>query len=344
MKSKQFIKNIGLIAIVLIASMMFLNISFATNDTTEELEEKQSEEYILSENVKIKLMPLIYSTDVTEFAKDSKVIVLRNINGWAYIEQENIKGWIRTEKIKTQEQANAEKENENNDQEKEETEQEIKKMYVKAESVNLRKEPNAESELVGNIPKNKEVEVLEEDNNGWTKCRVNGLVGYISTQYLSNEKVEEPKTETEVTSRSATEARIGTASPVEGEKQAASSSNGSSVVSYAQQYLGSSYVYGASGPDSFDCSGFTKYVYEHFGVNLNRTAAGQYSNGSSVSELQSGDLVLFGSNENNINHVGIYIGNNRFIHAANKSRGVTTDTIASGYYHTNYVGARRVLK
>ena len=124
-------------------------------------------------------------------------------------------------------------------------------------------------------------------------------------------------------------------------KETTSSQTGSSVISYAKQFLGSKYVYGGTTASGFDCSGFTQYVYKHFGVTLNRTAAAQYSNGTSVTNLQAGDLVMFG--KSGINHVGIYIGGNTFIHAANPGRGVTTDTLASGYYKTNYVGARRIL-
>ena len=73
------------------------------------------------------------------------------------------------------------------------------------------------------------------------------------------------------------------------------------------------------------------------------TAAGQYSNGVAVSrsDLKPGDLVMFG--KSGINHVGIYAGGGKIVHAANPSRGVTTDTINSGYYNKNYVGARRVM-
>ena len=124
-----------------------------------------------------------------------------------------------------------------------------------------------------------------------------------------------------------------------------SSGKGATVVETAKRYIGCSYVYGATGPSSFDCSGFTCYVFGLHGVSLNRTAAGQYSNGVYVSrgQLQPGDLVMFGSSASNITHVGIYIGGGQIVHAANKSRGVTTDTINSGYYNNNYVGARRVM-
>ena len=119
------------------------------------------------------------------------------------------------------------------------------------------------------------------------------------------------------------------------------SSTGSAVVNYAKQFLGYKYVYGGTTTNGFDCSGFTQFVYKHFGITLNRTAAAQYSNGKAVTDLQAGNLVMFG--KSGINHVGIYIGGNTFIHAANSSRGVTTDTLSSGYYKTNYVGARRIF-
>ena len=69
----------------------------------------------------------------------------------------------------------------------------------------------------------------------------------------------------------------------------------------------------------------------------------QYNNGTAVSRanLQPGDLVMFG--KSGINHVGIYAGGGMIVHAANSSRGVTTDTINSGYYNNNYVGARRIF-
>ena len=121
------------------------------------------------------------------------------------------------------------------------------------------------------------------------------------------------------------------------------SSVANGVVSLAYSLLGVPYVSGGSSPSGFDCSGFTSYVLKQHGISLNRTAAGQYSNGVAVSrdQLQPGDLVMFG--KSGINHVGIYIGGGQIVHAANKSRGVTTDTINSGYYNNNYVGARRVM-
>ena len=172
-----------------------------------------------------------------------------------------------------------------------------------------------------------------------SKVKVGDKEGYISSSLLSDKRQE--------TSRSMTKFREKTAeesNKTENTSNVASSGNGSSVVATANQYIGSRYVYGGTAPSGFDCSGFTSYVYKKYGVSLSRTAAGQYSNGVAVSkgELQPGDLVMFG--KSGINHVGIYIGGGKMIHAANPSRGVTTDTINSGYYGTNYVGARRILQ
>lgn len=86
------------------------------------------------------------------------------------------------------------------------------------------------------------------------------------------------------------------------------------LVVYAANFLGVRYVWGGTTPSGFDCSGFTKYVFSHFGINLNRVSRDQATQGATVSRanLQPGDLVFFGRP---IHHVGIYVGNNCFIHA-----------------------------
>lgn len=117
----------------------------------------------------------------------------------------------------------------------------------------------------------------------------------------------------------------------------------SQVANYAYNFLGRPYVYGANGPNAFDCSGFTSYVYRHFGVSLPRTASSQFSAGSAVSRdnLAPGDLVFFNT-VGYLGHVGLYIGGGDFIHAASSGR-VKISSLSEGYYRTRYAGARRVL-
>ena len=117
----------------------------------------------------------------------------------------------------------------------------------------------------------------------------------------------------------------------------------SQVANYAYNFLGRPYVYGANGPNAFDCSGFTSYVYRHFGVSLPRTASSQFSAGSAVSRnnLAPGDLVFFNT-VGYLGHVGLYIGGGDFIHAASSGR-VKISSLNEGYYRTRYAGARRVF-
>lgn len=88
------------------------------------------------------------------------------------------------------------------------------------------------------------------------------------------------------------------------------------IIAYASNFLGTPYLWGGTTPAGFDCSGFTQYVYAHFGISIGRTTFNQINDGVPVSKenLQVGDLVLFGTFANP-HHVGIYVGNNNYIHA-----------------------------
>ena len=117
------------------------------------------------------------------------------------------------------------------------------------------------------------------------------------------------------------------------------------LVAYALSFKGYPYVYGGNGPNSFDCSGFVLYVYKHFGYSFTRRASTQYNDGIKVGryELLPGDLVFFHDNTSYITHVGLYIGNDQFIHAANPRQGVRIDSLTSNYYSTRYYGACRIV-
>ena len=125
------------------------------------------------------------------------------------------------------------------------------------------------------------------------------------------------------------------------------------VVAYARTFLGTPYKLGASGPRLFDCSGFTRYVYRHFGYEMTQYTGAQFREGrevASFADLQKGDLVFFGKKGSvrNIGHVGIVVsvdeerGSFRFIHAST-SGGVIESESTQPYYLMRYIGARRFL-
>ena len=187
-------------------------------------------------------------------------------------------------------------------------------------SLNMRAAAGTSYDTVASIPGGTVLE-LEGVDNGWYKVTYSGKTGYVSSDYI-----------TITTEPDATET--------------ASSDLGAQIVAYAEEYLGTPYVLGGNGPNQFDCSGFTKYVYSHFGYTLNRTATDQLQNGVSVSkdELQPGDLVFFKyRTSKTVSHVGIYIGNSEFIHASTNRYVVQIDQMESGHYANVYVYARRII-
>ena len=121
---------------------------------------------------------------------------------------------------------------------------------------------------------------------------------------------------------------------------------GRRVVKVAKQQLGKPYVWGATGPSSFDCSGLTSYVYKQsLNKTLPRTSREQSKVGKTVSKsnLQEGDLIFFGSSSSNINHVGLYIGDSKMIHSPKPGDVVRIDSINSSYYAKRFVTAKRVI-
>ena len=125
-------------------------------------------------------------------------------------------------------------------------------------------------------------------------------------------------------------------------KSVQATGDASAIVTLAEAQLGKNYVWGGTGANGFDCSGLTSYVYSKAaGVNIGRTTYDQVKQGSTVSmnNLQPGDLLFWGSASAPY-HVGIYVGNNQYIHAATPGQGVIKQTLSSYFYPSV---AKRVL-
>lgn len=255
------------------------------------------------------------STDSTILATASKgdsVIILENAgNNWYKVDYKSVQGYMSGEYLTVATTADAAIG--------------YGKVSAGGSTLNMRSGAGTSYGVVSSLPDGTIVEIVGI-NNGWYKIQYGGKTGYVSSDYMVTVKDS-------VGSRSTAEA-------------ASSSDIGDQIVAYAKQFLGVPYVYGGNGPNCFDCSGFTKYVYAHFGVTLNRTATDQLANGTSVSksQLQPGDLVFFRANTTKpVSHVGIYIGNGQFIHASTNTYSVQIDRLDTGYYAGVYVYGRHIL-
>ena len=322
---------------------------------TIEIEEQV--EYTLQQEVAIRILPLITSREKAQISGNIKTIEI--MNDWCKIENDTQVGWVRINQLKksivvTETPTDGGETGEQNPQISEEPDTTdvdapiIKTAYVSTASLKVRAEATTESEVIDSLMLNNEVYIIEE-LDGWYKIKIGGKIGYVSSQYISDTKTEE------TTSRGSSsrgdsvtpiESTIETAETSEETEANSTGTTGEQIVSYAKQFLGYKYVAGGASPSGFDCSGFTSYVYKHFGISINRTSKDQIKNGVAVdrSNLQLGDLVVFnGESNKTIGHVGIYVGGGSFIHASNPKGGVKIDSLSSSYYNPRYVGARRLI-
>ena len=388
MKTKQLIITILMITFV---TMITTKVEATEND--EQVEQTQNieniekdKQYNLTKEVKVKTLPLIFAIE-KETIPSGNIRVTDILNDWCKIEIAEKSGWIRintiknsveqennqedakqeenlnTEENNNQEQTNSSAEEENNQNQQENKTEEVTEIskigYVKADGLNIRKEPTTSSEAIHSLSFNSKVKITGEID-GWYRIDYNDQVGYVSQKYVSDTKLPETTSrggydrttasseENTVANQEAVEEnQVETEQEQEEESTASASSEGNDVVEFAKKYLGYKYVAGGSSPSTgFDCSGFTTYVFRNFGVSLNRSSKDQIKNGTAVSKsnLQPGDIVIFkNQGKTAIGHVGIYIGNGNFIHAANKKEGVVITALSSSYYSQRYVGARRVI-
>jgi len=213
---------------------------------------------------------------------------------------------------------------------------------VTGDRVNVRARPNTSSNIVGTYKKSTEMTVIGI-NNGWYKVKHDGNTGYVRSDFMEI-----------ISGHRAASASASTkkASPRVIPTVPAPDPNiplGQQLVDFALEFVGYKYVYGGASPDTgFDCSGFVTYIYKSFGYSVTRTASGQYrDNGVHIArkELAPGDLVFFSNNGlKSVTHVGIYIGDDEFVHASRPGIGVVISRLDSSYYTTGWFGAKRVLR
>lgn len=211
------------------------------------------------------------------------------------------------------------------------------------ENLNVRSEQSATSSKLGILSKGEKVNGI--DRGEWVEFEFNGKTAYVIKAYLSETKpeVEKPKKE-EKSNKKNNSSNTTTPSKKENETYNADIDT---VVDLALAQVGKPYVWATANPNiGFDCSGLTYYVYKQVGINLSRTSYTQINYGTrvSASELRKGDLVFFNNGGGRISHVGIYIGNNKFVHASTPGTGVIVSKLFGSYFGKTFVGATRLIK
>ena len=345
-----------------------------------------------NKNTSVRIVPLINSSRIATLRNNTDVTVIEELNGWAYIQTDEIAGWVRAINLdidnsnSTKQPSNEKNEqdtnsnnsgntdstnndssdgntdnNSNDDNNSDTTDNSTdfskRTMYTK-DATNIRSKPSTSSDIIMLVSINTALEVIGEEGD-WYKVNTSEGEAYVSKDLLSNSRVNITNRGGIDRTSDSTEKKESTTSKTTTENTGTSlSAKASEIVSYAKKFLGVPYVYGGASPSGFDCSGFTMYVYNHFGISMRHGAqaqaklgekitANKSSKSSLLNNLEVGDLVFFLDYEtmDEIGHCGIYIGDGNFIHASSGSGYcVKINSLLPGeYYNTRYCAARRVL-
>lgn len=335
------------------------NTTTTQNNNTAQTSNTQSVTKKLKQNSTIKILPLVHASNIGNAKTSNVVLVLAETSGWSYIQTDEISGWVRTNSLedsKTTTQVNSKPE----DSSQKDDNQTEKIGYISEEEVNMRKGAGTNYSIIKTLKLNSQVTILGEQGK-WYKVKSGNDTGYISKDYVSDKakitnrslteprenkedatKVEEKKLDSISDTKTATSNKNSTSS---------SGIKGTDVVAYAKKYLGHKYVWGGDGSNgTFDCSGFTMYVYKHFGVSLPHYTVSQYNSGkgkkiAKQSDLKMGDIVYLTDYVTGApcGHCGIYISDGMFIHADSTVMKVNISDL-NGMYKGRFCGALRIAE
>lgn len=290
------------------------------------------------------------STDskTLDTAKDGEVVVVLSKHGdWYKVIYDLKEGYMHSDYLKVRTTENVE----------------LGYGKVSGSSVNLRSGPSTSYKSVSVASKGSKAYIVGI-NDGWYKVIYGDKVCYIRSDYLQLTEVpyenrsssnspkffKGGKSTGVAVSAAALNGTTGSSSDKETTSsgtgsQDTGSVSGSQIVKTAKKYLGTPYKWGGTTPSGFDCSGFVYYVLHSNGIKASRTIATMYKQGTPVkkSELQPGDIVFFqGTYKSGLSHVGIYVGDGKFIHSPHSGEVVSYANLYSDYYVKHYYGACRM--
>ena len=310
---------------------------------------KQGVAFTTGSNLRLRSKASTSSKVLDTAAKGEVVVVLSKTGKWYKVIYNLQEGYMHSDYLKVVKKENAE----------------LGYGEVNGTSVNMRKGPSTSYASVTKATKGDKAYIIGI-NNGWYKVIFQDKICYIRSDFMDlTEFPYENKASSNsplffrggkstglAVSADALKAaeKVETTKPekeevVEEKEEVVEVSLGDQIVAKAKTCMGVPYVRGGQSMKGFDCSGLVYYVLKNLGYSPKRTAADQYSMGSYVSKskLQPGDLVFFaGTYKAGISHVGIYIGDGKFIHSPHSGEVVKISDLNSNYYTSHYHGARRI--
>ncbi len=309
---------------------------------------------VTEDGVNFRQKPDLSSKVLDKLVKGTKVNVVGSEGEWFTVVYSDASGWIIDDYLVVRDEK-------------------IASGVVSGSVVNVRSKATTDSEILTKLEKGTKVDVYEHTGDWYRVSIGEGRYGWINSEFLTvreesvsrGEEDSETAAEVEEISEDAGEvpdeasentdealaeaedkdadlADRGADSNGEGREDAVLRKQ---IVEYAKTLIGIKYRYGGTTTKGFDCSGFVKYVFNHFDISLERTSSDQSRGGETVkkADLQPGDLVFFDTSGglNNVTHVGIYIGDGKFIHASTyKKHAITIESLSSAYYSKRYMRAR----
>ena len=272
-------------------------------------------------------------------AKSTVTILSTSTNGWYKVSYNGVEGYCSSKYITlTNTNSTTSSSTSGSNSNSSTTNKNIGKIAtVKTNALNVRSGAGTSYSVINKVYSGNVVKIVGCNSNGWYNVELSsGAKGWCSAKYLGDFR----EGSLNQSSNSSSNTQSNSSNQTQSQKVQA-------VINLAKAQLGKPYVWGAEGPNSFDCSGLTQYVYKKAAnVSLPRSSKSQGTVGTYVSKsnLQPGDLVFFDSDYGNtISHVGIYIGNNEMIHSPKPGDVVKVTKINSNHYTKAYITARRVL-
>ena len=321
-----------MLTLVLMCSTLSITAFAAENDTMYGIG------FITASALRLRSEPDTNSSIVDTALKNECVVVISKDGDWYKVNYNLQEGYMHADYLSVLTCENAE----------------LGYGVVTGNSVNLRSGPSTSYSRVATASKGEKCYILGL-NNGWYKVIYGSNICYIRSDYLNLTEIPYENQDSEnspkffrlgkSTGIAPSAAALNGSATSSGSSSSAVLATGSQIVTEAQKYLGTPYVYGGASPSGFDCSGFVYYVLKQLGYAPSRMIKDMYCMGSYVSksDLEPGDIVFFANTYGSgLSHVGIYVGNGQFIHSPNSRSTVSYSDLTSGYWANHYYGARRM--